>query len=177
MRRLTSALLAVLGALLVVSWVVASGTPPQPSGPAVAAPNPPPAPPELDVINREIARLGARLEAPASDVTPIRDPFQFASAATPSSLTSAVPPPDAPGLVMPATPPELRVRWPRLVAIVSDGDEAAPTLRAVFEDARQIVQLRSAGETLDEVTVDHVAPGTVTLTHAPTGTTRHVPLD
>jgi hypothetical protein len=172
MRRVTSGLLFLVGALLVVTWVVApaSSAPPQV---AVTAPSPPPPPfsPELDAINREVDRLRQRLASPVPDLAPARDPFQFVEPRVSAEREAER---SEPLVIEPVV--ATFTTWPTLVAILSSGSDAQPELRAVFEDGSQLVHIRSVGDTIDEVTVTAVASDVVELTHVPSGITTLVTL-
>ena len=174
MGRVTSGLLLLVGALLVVTWVVApaSSAPPQVvvSAPPSATATPTSSP-ELDEINREVDRLRLRLSTPVRDVSPSRDPFQFETrrvAAEPMAT------PSREFVTEPVAAP--LVTWPTLVAILSSGTDAQPELRAVFEDEAQLVQIRSAGDLIGDVTVVAVADDVVELTHVASGAATRVTL-
>jgi hypothetical protein len=168
MRPLTSILLAVLGALVVVSWVLASGSP-RPAAAQMAPVVPVPAPvPEVAAIDREVDRLTERLAVVTRAEAPARNPFEFADAARESRAVSDEFPSE-PYVTAP------HVQWPRLIAILSTGEGGQP-LRAVFEDARQLIRIRSAGELMDEVTIDAITPDGVTLSHV-SGLSRRLTLD
>lgn len=178
MTRVTPRLLLAIGASLLVAWVVvplSSSPPPQTAAPTTAsATSPLPIPPELDAINREVERLRERLAAPVSETTPTRDPFQF-TAPPVERFTGRRPADDR---FAPIPEPERpAIAWPSLVAILSSGPDAAPARQAVFEDASELVQLRSVGEAIGDIVVTEIAADEVTLTHAPTGESTRVMLN
>jgi hypothetical protein len=177
MTRVTPRLLLAIGALLLVAWVVVplSSSPPQggtplPTAPAVA-PLPPIAP-ELDEINREVDRLRDRLAEPVRDVTPFRDPFQFAAAPAEERF-NARPPEEEPFGREPERP---AIGWPLLVAILSSGSDASPTRQAVLEDASELVHVRSVGDAIGDIVVTAISIDAVTLMHTPSGESTHVAL-
>lgn len=174
MRRATTLLLAVPGALILAGWVVASGDAPA-SPPAGRAQPPPPEPlPEIAAIDREIDRLAERMAATTDARTPVRDPFEFAPRIDAASFVTE--PSTQPGEGMSiAVAVEPAVAWPALVAILASDESTA--LRAVLEDARGIVRIRSADESIGDVTIEAVERDGVMLRHAPTGHTRRVALD
>lgn len=163
MGRLTTSFLFGAGVLILVTWVVASASSPPQEPRRESAGSPPPALPELDAINREVDRLRERLATPAPESTPQRDPFQFEDTATPDTGIGR------PQDVAVDTPAEPVLQWPVLVAILESGDEAQPSRRAVFEDTRQLIQIRSTGETLGGFSVTAVDADVVSLTHITSG--------
>jgi hypothetical protein len=69
------------------------------------------------------------------------------------------------------------VVWPTLVAILSSPDAgASPVRRVVLEDRTELIQIRSAGETLGDIVVTEISADDATLTHTPTGESVRVPL-
>lgn len=151
--------------LLATAWVVVPvSTSPTPSTQTpLAAPAPPSVPvaPQIEALDREVDRLRDRLVEPVSAPVISRDPFQFAAAR------------DVPRLVVSEMPvaesQPLAIAWPSLVAILRSGSDAAPTMRAVFEDRSQVVQFRSTGEALGDIVVTTITTESVTLTHTPSG--------
>jgi hypothetical protein len=174
MTRVSPRLLLAFAALLLVAWIVVpvSTSPPSsaPGSPAAVLQELTPSP-ELEAINREVDRLRDRLAEPARNTVPVRDPFQFAES---ERVRLELPPAGEPSPIMVAAAPV--VAWPRLVAILASGDDAAPVWRAVFEDRAQLVQIRSVGETIGDVAVTDVSGDSATLTHTPSGETTRVPL-
>lgn len=157
MARVTSLLLLAAGAVVLVTWLVS----PAASAPQVAAARDATVAraSEIDTIEREVDRLHTRLPDPSSAVV-VRDPFQFASSASAShSRPSAAP--GSPSLPRPIAAP---VVWPRLVAILSSGTDEHPVRQAVFEDANQTIQIRSTGESIDDVRVDAITADAVVVT-------------
>lgn len=124
--------------------------------------------PEVAAIDREVDRLTERLAVVAEARPPARNPFEFAAATRESSPMSE-PLSSAPFVAVP------HVQWPRLVAILSNAGDDQP-LRAVFEDAQQLIRIRSVGESVGDVTVEAVAADAVTLSHV-SGVSRRLTLD
>lgn len=120
------------------------------------------------MIDREVDRLTERLSVAGRVQAPLRDPFQFETPAG-VDVDGRDPIPSEPFVRV------LRVAWPRLVAILTSADANAP-VRAVLEDAQAIVQIRSAGETIGEITIADVTRDGVLLTHS-SGVSRRVTLD
>jgi len=150
--------------LLATAWVVVPvSTSPTPAAqvlPVAQAPVVPVAP-QLEALDREVDRLRDRVADPVPAPVVSRDPFQFAAVPNmPRRFVSEAPV---------AEPPPPPVAWPSLVAILRSGSDSAPTMRAVLEDRSQVVQFRSAGETLGDVVVTTITAETVTLTHTPSG--------
>ena len=123
--------------------------------------------PEVAAIDREVDRLTERLAVVAEARPPARNPFEFA--ATRESSPMSEPLSSAPFVTVP------HVQWPRLVAILSNAGDDQP-LRAVFEDAQQLIRIRSVGESVGDVTVEAVAADAVTLSHV-SGVSRRLTLD
>lgn len=123
--------------------------------------------PEVAAIDSEVDRLTERLAVVAEARPPARNPFEFA--ATRESSPMSEPLSSAPFVTVP------HVQWPRLVAILSNAGDDQP-LRAVFEDAQQLIRIRSVGESVGDVTVEAVAADAVTLSHV-SGVSRRLTLD
>lgn len=123
--RLTSAVLLLGGAALLLTWVNAPAAPVPQAGAGVGAAIRAPAAPGVAQV--DVERLRARLAAVPSYQTPIRDPFHYGE----KSARRGVEPPGAVPVVPP--PPPL----PRLVAILTSDTGAGP--------ARQIVVSAGAG--------------------------------
>lgn len=157
MTRVTSILLLATGVLLLVTWLVSSASSAPPQGasqrPATTASRQ-----NLDDINEEVDRLQTRVSALPSTSVVERDPFQFVSPAGRSDATAAR------GRSEASEPEASSAAWPRLVAILSSGTESAPVLQAVFEDASQIIQIRSEGESIDGVVVERIMADSVFIT-------------
>jgi hypothetical protein len=160
MLRIAS-LTLVIGAVLLLTWVLrpASARPHQ--GDAVAAPQAPLMKPLADVAE-DIARLKKRMPTPAPYSKPARDPFRFGHAADESA------PPPAP-VVAPAPPP-----LPRLVAILSDTVNGAVVRRAAI-GVEKAVRIVSVGEMVGALRVSAITADGVDLVDV-AGATFRVPL-
>jgi hypothetical protein len=156
MQRVAS-LTLLLGAVLLLSWVIAPAAPsPARNHPGAAAFEQASAPAVAE-ITAEVDRLRARLATPPAYPPPLRDPFRFGPRAEPKH--AAAPPP-----VAEPPAPDL----PRVVAILADAAGGAVTRRAAlsFGDQVRIVQ---AGDTIGGFVVRSISADTVELTDPTTG--------
>jgi len=122
MLRIAS-LTLVIGAVLLMTWVLAPASARQGRDGAVATQSAEPkAPtPSLDEVAADVARLRSRIGLDAGPFrTPARDPFRYGRSAAPSLPILAAP------VAAPAPAPAL----PRLVAILSDTVNGAIVRRA-----------------------------------------------
>lgn len=150
--------------LLATAWVVVPvSTSPTPEAQTPAAAPAPSVPvlPHVDALDHELDRLRDRVADPAPAPATSRDPFQFGAAREVTRRFVA-----EPAVVEPPPP---FVAWPSLVAILRAGSDSAPTLRAVLEDASEIVRFRSVGDTVADVVVTTITADSVTLVHSPSG--------
>jgi hypothetical protein len=161
MVRIAS-LTLVVGAVLLMTWVLApAATPPQRAGarnPAAGDPAQAAAPTPAE-IQTDIDRLRTRLANPPDYPLPVRDPFRFGRR------------PDAPHREAPAavvvTPPSA---LPRLVAILSDTVDGELVRRAALA-IDGAVRIVGVGEMVGTLRIRAVTADAVELTDPATSAT------
>jgi len=172
MRRL-AAILAFGGGLILISWVTSPA-----ARPATADPRMPPS--EIDraeqtsqavtpvtgEIDKQAARLRARLAEPPPKPQPDRNPFRFGGSLRPTSKpvgpTAAVGRPELEGRRNHLAPASPAIAMPSLVAITSDARDGGLMRTAVLSmnDEMKIVR---PGQMFDRFIVESIGPDAVRL--------------
>ena len=161
MLRIAS-LTLVIGAVLLLTWVLASARPHRADAVVVEPQEPVTMP--LAEVAADIARLQKRLPAPPPYAKPERDPFRFGRT---TDVIAAPPPP--PVVAAPAPP------LPRLVAILSDTVNGAIVRRAALR-VESAVRILGVGDMAGALRVSAITPDGVDLVDPATGGTFRVPL-
>ena len=172
MARVTSTLLLLSGALLLVTWLAApaSSAPPAQATPLVRTIDE--VKPVLDDVNEQVDRLKERLAGQVEYPTPTRDPFRFAEpvrSVRPESVPEFVR--QLESMMVSAEP-----AWPRLVAILSSHTDGQPSLRAAFSTSDERIAIVSAGGSVGGFTVADVTSDSIRLTDPVTGQSTRITL-
>ncbi len=154
MSRLAAIALLLVGAVLLVTWVVA----PADSAPQQPVDVPPIAPDRTssghDVEPVHLSRLDVPLPAFSG---PRRDPFSFGSAAR-ETTTAA---PDRPGTIDAPSAPALVL--PTLIAVVMPDANDPSTFRAALSETGADVRVLATGDRIGALTVGTIYPDAVLL--------------
>jgi len=157
-----ASLTLVIGALLLLTWVLAPAAPhPPQSADADIAPLTSRATAPSDP-QHDVDRLRERLVVPPAFRAPTRDPFQFQRAERATKARGAGPATDEAARVVAVTPP------PRLIAILSNVIDGALVRRAALGTG-PAVRVVAAGDTIDGFQVRAIAADGVELVDAATG--------
>jgi hypothetical protein len=161
MARVTSTLLLLVGAVLLVAWLV---TPAASAPQAVVSRDAPPDQtlPVLADVNAQVDRLRERLNTPVAYPPPSRDPFNYRALPPRSGIVG-------PDVSRPVEPSPTIAVAPPLVAILTTGADAGAVRSAVFADSDGDVRVVAVGESVGTFRVSAIEEDVVVLSDARTG--------
>jgi hypothetical protein len=161
MRRTTSKRFLVGSALILVIWIVspASSSPSPQSAPDIAPADRESAPAGLIEMNEQVERLSRRLAPDVASPSPARNPFLFGrttSVDLPTVSASAV------------VPVDIRPVAPRLVAILTDTNDAAAARSVVLSEG-DAVEILKTGDRFGTFTIGAIDDERVELVESGSG--------
>jgi len=156
MQRLTSALVLLGGAVLLLIWQVSPATSAPKAAPSALSTSLEQTGPVVSEVNTQVDQLRGRLQQVKPYPEPTRDPFNFGTRAVPKPAA----PPRPPAIEVPA-PPVL----PELVAIVGD----AKTERRAVLSAGDDVRFVKVGEATGVFVVQSLSADTMVVVDQTTG--------